>query len=83
MANPIFNLIAPSLDVDHAERPWPLIRAGIMGTLLLVGAVSVWVWLAPISGAVIGPGLVKVDMNRKTVQHQEADVPHRQLSFCA
>jgi HlyD family type I secretion membrane fusion protein len=71
MSNSIFNLIAPSLDVDHAERPWPLIRAGIMGTLLLVGGISAWVWLAPISGAVIGPGVVKVDMNRKTVQHQE------------
>ena len=74
MSNPIFNLFAPSLDVDHAERPWPLIRAGIMGTLLLIGGVSAWVWLAPISGAVIGPGVVKVDMNRKTVQHQEGGI---------
>jgi HlyD family type I secretion membrane fusion protein len=74
MANPIFNLFAPSLDVDHAERPWPLIRAGIMGTLVLIGGISAWVWLAPISGAVIGPGLVKVDMNRKTVQHQEGGI---------
>ncbi len=71
MSNSIFNLVAPSLDVDHAERPWPLIRAGIMGILFLVGAIGAWVWLAPISGAVIGPGVVKVDMNRKTVQHQE------------
>ena len=74
MSNPLFNLIAPSLDVDHAERPWPLIRAGITGILLLIGTVSVWVWLAPISGAVIGPALVKVDMNRKTVQHQEGGI---------
>lgn len=74
MSNPIFNLFAPSLDVDHAEQPWPLIRAGITGILLLIGGVSVWVWLAPISGAVIGPGLVKVDMNRKTVQHQEGGI---------
>jgi len=71
VANSIFDLAAPSLDVDHAERPWPLIRAGIMGILFLVGAIGAWVWLAPISGAVIGPGVVKVDMNRKTVQHQE------------
>lgn len=71
MSNSIFNLVAPSLDVDHAERPWPLIRAGIIGILFLVGAIGAWVWLAPISGAVIGPGVVKVDMNRKTVQHQE------------
>jgi len=74
MSNPIFNLFAPSLDVDHAERPWPLIRAGIMGTLLLIAGISTWVWLAPISGAVIGPGFVKVDMNRKTVQHQEGGI---------
>ena len=74
MANPIFNLFAPSLDVEHAERPWPLIRAGIVGTLILIGGISAWVWLAPISGAVIGPGLVKVDMNRKTVQHQEGGI---------
>jgi len=67
-------VFVPSLDVDHAERPWPLIRAGIVATLLLIGAVSIWVWLAPISGAVIGPGVVKVDMNRKTVQHQEGGI---------
>lgn len=71
MANPLFNLFAPSLDVDQAERPWPLIRAGIMGILLLIGGIGAWVWLAPISGAVIGPAVVRVDMNRKTVQHQE------------
>ena len=71
MAHPIFNLFSPPLDVDHAERPWPLIRAGIMGTLILIGGIGAWVWLAPISGAVIGAGLIKVDMNRKTVQHQE------------
>ena len=74
MSNPIFNLIAPSLDIDHAEQPWPLIRAGLTGILLLIGGVSAWVWLAPISGAVIGPALVKVDMNRKTVQHQEGGI---------
>jgi len=71
VANPLFNLFAPSLDVDQAERPWPLIRAGIVGILLLLGGLSAWVWLAPISGAVIGPAVVKVDMNRKTLQHQE------------
>jgi len=71
LSNSIFNLVVPSLDVDHAERPWPLIRAGITATLLLVGAVGTWVWLAPISGAVMGPAVVKVDMNRKTIQHQE------------
>jgi HlyD family type I secretion membrane fusion protein len=45
-----------------------------VGSLLLVVGIGVWVWLAPLSGAVIGAGQVKVDMNRKTVQHQEGGI---------
>ncbi|HEX2332615.1 MAG TPA: HlyD family type I secretion periplasmic adaptor subunit, partial [Burkholderiales bacterium] len=67
-------LILPALDVEQAHRPWPLIFAGFVATLVLVVGVSVWVWLAPLSGAVIGAGQVKVDMNRKTVQHQEGGI---------
>lgn len=74
MSNAIRDLVLPALDVEHADRPWPLIRAGILGSVLLVLAIGIWVWLAPLSGAVIGPGLVKVDMNRKTVQHQEGGI---------
>jgi HlyD family type I secretion membrane fusion protein len=33
-----------------------------------------WLVLAPLSGAVIAPGFVKVDMNRKLVQHQEGGI---------
>ena len=33
-----------------------------------------WIALAPIAGAVIAQGTVKVDMNRKTVQHQEGGI---------
>ena len=74
MAQPLRDLVLPALDVDRAGEPWPLIRAGIMGSLLLVVAIGIWVWLAPLSGAVIGAGQVKVDMNRKTVQHQEGGI---------
>ncbi|MBI3042461.1 MAG: HlyD family type I secretion periplasmic adaptor subunit [Betaproteobacteria bacterium] len=74
MANALRDLVMPALDVDRADRPWPLIRAGILGSLLLVIAIGVWVALAPLSAAVIGPGFVKVDMNRKTVQHQEGGI---------
>jgi len=42
--------------------------------LVLVLAVTAWAALAPVSGAVIAPGSVKVDMNRKTVQHQEGGI---------
>ncbi len=41
-----------------------------------VGVVGVggWAAFAPLSGAVIAPGFVKVDMNRKVVQHQEGGI---------
>jgi HlyD family type I secretion membrane fusion protein len=74
MANALRDLILPSLDVERAGDPWPLIRAGIIASLLLVVSIAVWVWVAPLSGAVIGLGQVKVDMNRKTVQHQEGGI---------
>lgn len=74
MANPLRDLVLPALDVEGVDRPWPLIRAGILGSVLLVLAIGIWVALAPLSGAVMGPGFVKVDMNRKTVQHQEGGI---------
>lgn len=74
MAKALRDLILPALDVDRVDRPWPLIRAGIIGSVLLVLAIGIWVALAPLSGAVMGPGFVKIDMNRKTVQHQEGGI---------
>ena len=45
---------------------------------LLVGAgllaLGVWLVLAPLAGAVIAAGFVKIDMNRKVVQHQEGGI---------
>lgn len=74
MTKALRDLILPALDVDGVDRPWPLIRAGILGSVLLVLSIGIWVALAPLSGAVLGPGFVKVDMNRKTVQHQEGGI---------
>ena len=52
----------------------PIVRAG----LLVIGggivAIGVWAFVAPLSGAVIAPGYVKVDLNRKVVQHQEGGI---------
>jgi HlyD family type I secretion membrane fusion protein len=44
-----------------------VIAAGIL-------ALAGWAILAPLSGAVIAPGFVKVDLNRKVVQHQEGGI---------
>jgi HlyD family type I secretion membrane fusion protein len=56
---------------EEIDNPRRLIHAGIAGILVLLAAVAVWAALAPVSGAVIAPGAVKVDMYRRTVQHQE------------
>ena len=48
-----------------------------IGVLLLAGTVGVggvWSSLAPLSSAVVGSGLVKVDSSRKRIQHAEGGV---------
>ncbi len=60
-------------DVARAEA----LRAIRIGLIVIVSAFLVgggWMALAPIAGAVIAQGAVKVDMNRKTVQHQEGGI---------
>src|SRR5206468_5353319 len=44
-----------------------LFRSGIL-------VLGIWSLLAPLSGAVIAPGFVKIDLNRKVVQHQEGGI---------
>lgn len=58
----------PDLELSRIARAgFGVIAAG----LVLVG---VWLALAPLSGAVIAPGFVKLDTNRKVVQHQEGGI---------
>ena len=45
---------------------WPLLAMGA----LLAG----WVATAPLAGAVVAPAAAKVELNRKTVQHQEGGI---------
>ena len=51
-----------------------IIRSGL--AVIVVGAVAflLWGFWAPLSGAIIAPGYVKVDLNRKVVQHQEGGI---------
>jgi len=59
---------------ENFESPRKLITAGIGAILVLVLAVAGWSALAPVSGAVVAAGSVKVDMYRRTVQHQEGGI---------
>jgi HlyD family type I secretion membrane fusion protein len=74
MASSLSDFLLPARDVDGVETPRRLIRAGAIAILLLLIALGCWMALAPLGGAAIAPGVVKVDLNRKTVQHQEGGI---------
>lgn len=61
---------SPAPEMDGASiRRWN--RIGIVIILLTFGVSALWSALAPLSSAVIAPGVVKVDTSRKKVQHVE------------
>jgi HlyD family type I secretion membrane fusion protein len=51
-----------------------LIVASFAIVAVLIGAFGVWAALAPLTSAAVAPGVVKVDTNRKTIQHLEGGI---------
>ena len=51
-----------------------LVRIGMLLIGVVVFGLGAWAATAPLSGAIIAPGHVKVDLNRKVVQHQEGGI---------
>ncbi len=47
---------------------------GLAASLLATGAMLAWLVLAPLSGSIVAMGAVKVDTNRKTVQHRDGGI---------
>ena len=47
---------------------------GLAAALLAIGAMLAWLALAPLSGSIVAMGSVKVDTNRKTVQHRDGGI---------
>jgi HlyD family type I secretion membrane fusion protein len=66
-------------DLERSIDPRPLVRAGFLVIALGAAAFGAWAAFAPLSGAVIASGYVKVDLNRKVVQHQEGGLVRRIL----
>jgi HlyD family type I secretion membrane fusion protein len=54
---------------DRSLRTGPYILAGLLVVAVMFGGVGTWAALASLTGAVIAPGIVSVDSNRKTIQH--------------
>jgi epimerase transport system membrane fusion protein len=51
-----------------------LLLAGFSVVTLAIGGLAAWFLLVPIEGAVVAPGVVSVDTNRKTIQHLEGGI---------
>lgn len=65
---------------DHPPPSWPqrapddcrgLVLGGIAIVALVFGGFGVWSALAPLASAVVAPGSIVVDTNRKQIQHLE------------
>ncbi|MCB1907950.1 MAG: HlyD family type I secretion periplasmic adaptor subunit [Rhodocyclaceae bacterium] len=57
---------------DREFREWT--RFGMLVLLLSFGVAIAWSSAAPLASAVVAPAVVKVDSNRKKIQHQEGGV---------
>jgi epimerase transport system membrane fusion protein len=50
------------------------VRAFAIPLMLVALLFTLWSTTAPLSGAIVAPAQVKVELNRKTVQHQEGGI---------
>jgi len=62
--------------IDHDSRAELMrqTRRLLMPVAIVAALLAVWSAAAPLSGAVVASGQVKVELNRKTVQHQEGGI---------
>jgi HlyD family type I secretion membrane fusion protein len=67
-------LLLPPIDPASGVDLRRAARAGMLIVALALLGGGAWLAMAPLSGAVIAPGFVKIDLNRKVVQHQEGGI---------
>jgi len=70
----VFHYLLPAIPADESGQSTRLVRIGLAAILVFLGGFALWGSLAPISGAVIAEGMVKIDTNRKTVQHLDGGI---------
>jgi HlyD family type I secretion membrane fusion protein len=62
----------PAMPPDDSAR-WPIIQ-GLAAAVLFFGAFGGWAAYAPLNGAVVAQAIVKVEGNRKTIQHLDGGI---------
>jgi HlyD family type I secretion membrane fusion protein len=63
-----------ALDPDARAQLGRQARAALVPLSVVVVLVGIWSATAPLAGAIVAPGHVKVELERKTVQHQEGGI---------
>lgn len=59
---------------DGIENPRRIIRQGMFIIFIFFGVFGIWAFFGHIQGAVVGVGRIKVEAERKTVQHLEGGI---------
>lgn len=71
---PISDAVARESKGNEVEDPNRIIRQGLCIILLFFGGMGLWAVFGHISGAVVAPGKIKIESERKTVQHLEGGI---------
>src|SRR5262249_8435992 len=75
MKTPFAALLAQSELDARAQGALRHLRPEFMVPLAVVAVLSgLWLAAAPLAGAIVAPAQIKVELNRKTVQHQEGGI---------
>ena len=77
--NATFASLLDESDPRAPEALSRLKRHALIPLAIVSSVLVMWSTLAPLSGAVIASGRVKVELNRKTVQHQEGGIVRKIL----
>ena len=68
---PVVRLLNKKQHGGEVENPHEIIRQGMLVIVLFFGGLLIWGIFGHISGAIVAPGKVKIETERKTVQHLE------------
>lgn len=74
MVYSLLKQILPSVAIDTSDAFSRQVKAAGLMVVAFLLLFTAWAALAPVSGAVVAGGAIKVDMNRRTLQHQEGGI---------
>ena len=74
IVKPLAKLLDKKQHEGDVENPHEIIRQGLLIIVLFFGGLLVWGALGHISGAIVAQGKIKLETERKTVQHLEGGI---------